>query len=92
MRSNATVYTDDLGMALDYLEGLQTILARLDADGLGREEDDPLLQALDGTNHYSGAWEPLRYQREVGEGWAYVSAALGELRERLLAGYSESAL
>ncbi|HET7068302.1 MAG TPA: hypothetical protein VFI21_11945 [Nocardioides sp.] len=93
MNTEATVRTEDLGHALDYLEGLQLILETLHKERRGREESDDIvdqLHALDG--YYPTSWDPIRYQFGVGQGWSYVAHNVGELRARLLEGYSDAAL
>jgi len=40
----------------------------------------------------SGAWSPLRHQREAGMGFEYVADNVGELRHRPVEQYGDAAL
>jgi hypothetical protein len=84
------VRQQDLAHTLDWLDGLALILETLHEDQRGKHQADPLLEALQSMSGDDGArvdahmvWEPLRYQREVGQGWAYCRDAVDELRGRL---------
>ncbi|MFQ1002605.1 hypothetical protein [Modestobacter sp. SSW1-42] len=92
MNADATVRTADLEAALDYLEGLVTILRTFHADQRGREDRDELLAQLQALEGLGMKWEPLRYQEGVGQGWESVAQNVAELRERLLGPYTEAAL
>lgn len=89
---DAQVSTADLEAALDYLEGLQLILASFHIAGRGMDAPDPILDALQAMDWFGMSWEPLRYQDGIGEGWSYVAKNVASLRERLLEGYSDAAL
>lgn len=89
MRPSAQVATDDLEMALDYLEGLVLILREFDR----REtHEQPLAEALMKMDSHGMNWETLRYQATTRQGWSDVALNVETLRERLLEGYADAAL
>jgi hypothetical protein len=93
VKPEVTVRTDDLGAALDYLDGLLTILKSFEADERGFEDDDPLLAALSELEGFDAtSWAPLRYQPGSGSGWGYVVENATELRDRLVESYGDAAL
>jgi hypothetical protein len=92
MNAKATVRTADLEAALDYLDGLVTILQTFHAEQRGRREHDELLSQLQARQGIGMRWEPLRYQQGVGSGWEFVARNVEELREHLLGPYTEAAL
>lgn len=92
MKAHATVPTEDLASALDYLDGLVVLLELLADRREAKDASSKLLTALQTMDSAEMSWEPLRYQRGVGMGWTYVAENIRELRERLLTNYGEAAL
>ena len=88
----AHVATDDLEQALDYLEGLILILEEFAETNRGRDRPDSLLLRLENMDSQGGNWAGLRYQTGAGAGWDQVARQVGDLRRRLLEGYTEAAL
>jgi len=96
MTPEATVRTEDLGMAIDWLEGLATLLYELHQERRGADRDagrDLLIEKLstDLIDHH-GVWQPLGYQAGVGMGWYYLAHNVEELRGQLVERYGNAAL
>lgn len=93
MNAKTTVNTVDVEAALDYLAGLVEVLHAFTAEQRGRHEADALLEQLQELPTFDPQnWAPLRYQSADGQGWENVARNVGDLRQRLLGPYSESAL
>jgi len=86
----ATVRTDDLEEALDYLEGLVLILSAFHSGHEGLDQRPGLLAALQSMDSHGMNWEPLRYGPNMG--WRFLATNVASLRERLLEGYTDAAL
>jgi hypothetical protein len=92
MKDRAEIRTQDLGDVLDYLAGLERMLAEFAESRRGADGPDSLVDELESMDAYATAWEPLRYQGGVGMGWQYVAENLADLRARLVEAYSDAAL
>ncbi len=92
MKREARVALRDLERAIDYLDGLRTILERLDEERRGRAGGDVLVAELEALDSLGVCWEPVRYQEDAGTGWAFLADNVTALRERLVERYGEAAL
>jgi len=81
----------DLGEALDYPDGLVTVLRHFP----GQPRSDGAQQmaaALQAQDTDLMPWVPLRYEEGQGLGWSSLVDNVAQLRERLLEGYAAGAL
>jgi hypothetical protein len=95
MNKDATVSREDLGKAIDLLEGLATILFELNEEKRAEETEgngDALVAKLGNLIDEHRQWESLRYQPGVGMGWYHLAQNVEVVRGRLLAGYSDASL
>ena len=92
MNREAAVPIEDLAMTLDWLEGLIALLYQFHEEQRGAAGEDPLVTTLERLIDERGVWEPIRYQRGQGMGWYHLAANVEDLRDRLLARYSDAAL
>lgn len=89
------VRTQDLGEALDYLEGLVLVLRRLQQERNGGLLYGDLMTLLTDLGHgedLRAVWTPMRYEDGAGEGFGFVADNLEALRAQLVEAYSDAAL
>jgi hypothetical protein len=94
-QQKSAVATEDLRVALIYLEGLVHLVRRMEgAQGIDRTFATDLAQSLqdmDTEDPYYFA--PLRYETAVpGMGWEAVATQIAEVRDRLVEAYGNDAL
>lgn len=81
------VALEDLAEVLEHLEALALVLEHLQETQVGVHEDSDLLDELLRSDFKTDAWQPLRHQLSVGNGWEAVAERIGLLRDRLLLDY-----
>ena len=90
MKRTATIETNDLGLTLDYLQGLEEMLSALSDGNAQPHVLLDRLQTMDAER--ATTWAPLRYETATHHGWQYVADNLSDLRQRLVQAYERAAL
>lgn len=84
-----TVSEIDLEDAIDWLQGLEMILAAFRDAAPGEDVRPSLIEPLQSMVPGGPTWQALRYEVGVGQGWEFVTGNVATLRDRLKAAMND---